>query len=206
MPPFFLRAQAFHLPSDGSAPLILVGTGTGIAPLRSFWQQRVSDMNNKSPPKSAITGRRQWGDIRLFFGCRNPFLDDIYRNEIEEAVRSKVLRSVATAYSREKGKPKQYVQDLLRKDSADLCDLILNRHAHVYVCGAADMAKGVYETIQVNVTLASLLYPGLKIEIFNFGCVKKGTRAWKDLKSYCILKSSCEKVKRRIAAMNPFHL
>ncbi|KAK2574222.1 Nitric oxide synthase [Acropora cervicornis] len=142
------RAQAFHLPSDGSAPLILVGTGTGIAPLRSFWQQRVSDMNKKSPPKSAITGRRQWGDIRLFFGCRNPFLDDIYRNEIEEAVRSKVLRSVATAYSREKGKPKQYVQDLLRKDSADLCDLILNRHAHVYVCGAADMAKGVYQTIQ----------------------------------------------------------
>lgn len=145
---YIRQAQAFHLPSDGSAPLVLVGTGTGIAPLRSFWQQRLSDMNKKSPPKSAITGRRQWGDIRLFFGCRNPFLDDIYRNEIEEAVRSKVLRSVATAYSREKGKPKQYVQDLLRKDSADLCDLILNRHAHVYVCGAADMAKGVYETIQ----------------------------------------------------------
>ena len=142
----------------------------------------------------------------MFFGCRNPFLDDIYRNEIEEAVRSKVLRSVATAYSREKGKPKQYVQDLLRKDSADLCDLILNRHAHVYVCGAADMAKGVYETIQVTVTLASLPYPGLKIEIFNFGCVKKGTRAWKDLKSYCIMKSSWEKVKRRIAAINPFYL
>ena len=160
-----------------------MGTGTGIAPLRSFWQQRVSDMNNKSPPKSAVTGRRQWGDIRLFFGCRNPFLDDIYRNEIEEAVQSKALRSVATAYSREKGKPKQYVQDLLRKDSADLCDLILNRHAHVYVCGAAAMAKGVYETIQVNVTLARLAYPGLKMQIYNFGCVKKGTRVGKHLKS-----------------------
>ena len=150
MPPLFLRAKSFHLPSDGSAPLILVGTGTGIAPLRSFYQQRASDINNKLPPKSAITGQSQWGDIRLFFGCRSPFLDDIYRNEIEEAVQQKVLRSVTTAYSREEGKPKQYVQDLLRKDSADLCDLILNRNAHVYVCGAADMAEGVCETIQVK--------------------------------------------------------
>ena len=105
---------------------------------------------NKSPPKSAIIGRRQWGDIRLFFGCRDPFLDDIYRNEIEEAVQNKVLRSVGTAYFREERKPKQYVQDLLTKDSADLCDLILNRNAHVYVCGAADMAEGVRETIQVK--------------------------------------------------------
>ena len=107
--PFALfSAQSFHLPADGSVPVILVGNGTGIAPFRAFWQQRMFDINNKCPPESSITGRRQWGDMRLFFGCRNSRLDDIYRHELEKAVHSRAMTSVATAYSREEGKPKVY--------------------------------------------------------------------------------------------------
>ena len=100
------RAHSFRLPADGSAPVILVGNGTGIAPFRSFWQQRIFDLNNKCPPVSSITGKRQWGDMVLFFGCRNSRLDDIYRCETEKVVHSRALTCVATAYSREKGKPK----------------------------------------------------------------------------------------------------
>ena len=107
--PFALfSAQSFHLPADGSVPVILVGNGTGIAPFRAFWQQRMFDINNKCPPESSITGRRQWGDMRLFFGCRNSRLDDIYRHELEKAVHGRAMTSVATAYSREEGKPKVY--------------------------------------------------------------------------------------------------
>ena len=102
----FFSAQSFHPPSDGSVPVILVGNGTGIAPFRAFWQQRTFDMNNECPPKSAITGQRQWGDIRLFFGCRNPRHDDIYRTETDEAVGRKVIAELRTAYSREDQRPK----------------------------------------------------------------------------------------------------
>ena len=87
-------------------PVILVGNGTGIAPFRAFWQQRMFDMNNKCPPKSAITGQRQWGDIRLFFGCRNPQHDDIYHDELQNAVENKALTRVSTGYSRDKKKLK----------------------------------------------------------------------------------------------------
>ncbi|KAL3867553.1 hypothetical protein ACJMK2_040440 [Sinanodonta woodiana] len=42
--PCFVRiAPSFHLPMDKTIPIIMVGPGTGIAPLRSFWQQRKID-------------------------------------------------------------------------------------------------------------------------------------------------------------------
>lgn len=105
----FSSAQSFHLPADGSVPVILIGNGTGIAPFRAFWQQRMFDNNNKCPPESSVTGRRQWGDMRLIFGCRNSRLDDIYRHEIQKAVHSRAISSVSTAYSREEGKAKVYM-------------------------------------------------------------------------------------------------
>ena len=39
------RAHGFHMPTDPKAPVILVGPGTGIAPFRAFWQERMSVMN-----------------------------------------------------------------------------------------------------------------------------------------------------------------
>ena len=37
------RANGFHMP-EADVPLMMVGPGTGIAPFRSFWQQREADM------------------------------------------------------------------------------------------------------------------------------------------------------------------
>ena len=49
---YYYRAPAFRLPEDGTRPIILVGPGTGIAPFRSFWQQRKLDMDMKKQPSS----------------------------------------------------------------------------------------------------------------------------------------------------------
>nr|XP_015212637.1 PREDICTED: nitric oxide synthase, endothelial-like [Lepisosteus oculatus] len=139
--PCFVRgAPSFHLPLDSSAPCILVGPGTGIAPFRSFWQQRLYEIEQ--------LGKKPEGMV-LLFGCRQAEFDHIYKEEMEDAQRRGALSAVYTAYSREKHIPKTYVQDILKQRlSAKVCEILHHDSGHMYVCGDVTMAKDVLNTVQ----------------------------------------------------------
>uniref|UniRef100_A0A670Z6M0 Nitric oxide synthase, inducible n=1 Tax=Pseudonaja textilis TaxID=8673 RepID=A0A670Z6M0_PSETE len=136
--PCFIRSAAgFQLPKDPRKPCILIGPGTGIAPFRSFWQQRHFDLEKK--------GR----GLILLFGCRHSSLDHLYREEMEEMHRKGILQEVYTAYSREPGSPKVYVQDLLRnKLEAEVYRLLHEEEGYLYVCGDIRMASEVAKTLK----------------------------------------------------------
>lgn len=93
------RAPSFRLPDDKTLPIIMVGAGTGIAPFRSFWQERKIDME-MMPIPTGVNGNR-WGEVVLYFGCRQFGLDELYRNEIDELIKDNVITSYYAAYSRE---------------------------------------------------------------------------------------------------------
>ncbi|XP_061788417.1 nitric oxide synthase 1-like isoform X2 [Nerophis lumbriciformis] len=139
--PCFVRgAPNFQLPKDHQAPCILVGPGTGIAPFRSFWQQRLFDLEHK--------GIESWPMI-LVFGCRQSEMDHIYKEETIQAKNKEVFKELYTAYSREPGKPKKYVQDVLREQLSERVHQCLREEGgHIYVCGDVTMAGDVLKTVQ----------------------------------------------------------
>ncbi|XP_076850942.1 nitric oxide synthase, inducible-like isoform X2 [Brachyhypopomus gauderio] len=140
VPCFIHGSSGFHLPADPTTPTILIGTGSGIAPFRSFWQQRFHDMNK--------TGQK-WSPMMLVFGCRDPDTDHLYKEETSDMRRNGTLQSITTAYSRQPGQPKVYVQDVLKKQlSEEVWQVLHQSRGHLYVCGGMNMARDVAHTIQ----------------------------------------------------------
>nr|AFD20681.1 endothelial nitric oxide synthase 3 isoform 5 [Gallus gallus] len=89
------------------------------------------------------------GSMVLVFGCRSSALDHIYRREMEEAQQQGALSRVLTAFSREPGTPKTYVQDVLRTQLAEEVHRVLcESGGHMYVCGDVTMATEVLQTVQ----------------------------------------------------------
>nr|XP_055056042.1 nitric oxide synthase 2a, inducible [Misgurnus anguillicaudatus] len=162
VPCFIHRSGGFHLPAEPSTPVILIGAGSGIAPFRSFWQQRLHDVKKglKCDP------------MTLVFGCRNSATDHLYNVETLK-LRIDGILNISTAYSRQPGKPKMYVQDILREQLSEKVIEDLHKNAgHLYVCGGMNMARDVASTLQeilssktgMSITEAGEYLEKLKVE------------------------------------------
>ena len=62
-----LQSQ-FHVPNDKLAPMIMVGPGTGLAPMMGFLQER----------EALLKKKESLGEAMLFFGCRARDSDYLY--------------------------------------------------------------------------------------------------------------------------------
>ena len=125
---FVHPSPKFGLPADKSAPVVMVGPGTGIAPFRAFLHERRVD---KHPGKN-------W----LFFGDQRADQDFLYRDELAEMQLGGTLTRLDTAFSRDQA-AKVYVQDRMVEHGAELWRW-LQEGGHFYVCGDAKrMAKDV---------------------------------------------------------------
>ena len=114
--------SGFALPSDTTRPIIMVGPGTGLAPFRGFLQER----------SILRAGGATLGTAMLFFGCRNPDEDFLYRDELEKFAADGIV-DLHVAFSRYNG-TKTYVQQLIAQ-RADAIWHLLENDAHVFVCG-----------------------------------------------------------------------
>lgn len=125
---FVSANTGFRVPADDDAPLVMVGPGTGIAPFRSFLQER---------RERGATGRN-W----LFFGDQHRADDFIYEDELGELLTDGVLDRLDLAFSRDQ-REKVYVQTRMRENGKELYAW-LEEGGHFAVCGdASRMAKDV---------------------------------------------------------------
>ena len=140
----FIRPNPRFRPAAGTAPLILIGAGAGIAPLAGF-----------------IRHNRARRPVHLYWGGRHPGSDFLYQPELARYLADHRLAHLTAAFSRVPGGG--YVQDRLAGDAVALRELI--RHgAQVMVCGGRDMAAGVARAIDTLVQPLGLDLATLRTE------------------------------------------
>ncbi|KAI8225652.1 Bifunctional cytochrome P450/NADPH--P450 reductase [Colletotrichum sp. SAR 10_86] len=145
----------FTLPdihSRTSTPVIMIGAGTGLAPFRGFVQDRAIALREGAYLAPAI----------LFFGCRGPELDDMYRDELDNFEKEGVV-TVVRAFSRVRGAPHKYVVDQLPSFKDQLSEMWKNG-ARVYVCGAKKVADAVFEVLR-PMLLEAEMEPGQPVAV-----------------------------------------
>jgi sulfite reductase (NADPH) flavoprotein alpha-component len=140
----FLRRNPSFQPGRGRTPLILIGAGTGIGPLAGF-----------------VRGNARRRPIYLFFGMRHPDSDFFYGEDMPGWQAEGRLARLVMAVSR--GAQPHYVQDALRRDSAEVAGLIRDG-ARVLVCGGRDMAAAVADALAEILAPAGLTPAALKAE------------------------------------------
>ncbi|MBB5356542.1 sulfite reductase (NADPH) flavoprotein alpha-component [Anoxybacillus mongoliensis] len=132
LPVFVHHNPNFKLPKDANTPIIMIGPGTGVAPFRSFLQER-----------EAIGAK---GKSWLFFGDQHFVTDFLYQTEWQTWLKNGVLTKMDVAFSRDT-KEKVYVQHRMLEQRKELFRW-LEEGAAIYVCGDKQrMARDVHETL-----------------------------------------------------------
>ncbi|MDZ8023192.1 MAG: ferredoxin--NADP reductase [Nostoc sp. SerVER01] len=129
------------LPDDPDANVIMMATGTGIAPMRAYLWRQFKDAERAANPEYQFKGF-SW----LIFGVpTTPNL--LYKEELEE-IQQKYPDNfrLTPAISREQKNPqggRMYIQDRVAEHADELWQLIKNEKTHTYICGLRGMEEGI---------------------------------------------------------------
>ncbi|NJP38118.1 assimilatory sulfite reductase (NADPH) flavoprotein subunit [Alkalicoccus luteus] len=139
LPVFIQSNKSFKLPAD-EKPIIMIGAGTGVAPYRSFMEEREE--------------REAEGDNWLFFGDQHFTTDFLYQTEWQGWYKDGLLTRMDTAFSRDQDE-KIYVQHRILEQSKSVFEW-LERGAVLYVCGDKDrMAGDVHNALRTVIVQES---------------------------------------------------
>lgn len=140
---------AFIRPNPGFAlprsrrPVLLIGAGTGVAPLAGFIRRN--------------DGHRP---MHLYFGGRDPAHDFYFGSEVQRWLGEGRLATLQTVFSRVPDGG-GYVQDALRRDAKRVRDIVA-QGAIVRVCGSRAMAHDVAEALDALLAPLQLSVSKLK--------------------------------------------
>lgn len=117
----------FRLPQDAHRPVIMIASGTGVAPFRGFMQDR----------RATGAAGLNW----LFFGHRRSDSDFFYQDEWSSFRRAGILTQINCAFSRDPD-GRGYVQHALLEQQNGLRRWIEDGAA-IYICGSLAMGTAV---------------------------------------------------------------
>ncbi|HEY9835889.1 MAG TPA: ferredoxin-NADP reductase [Vampirovibrionales bacterium] len=127
------------LPDDEEATVIMMATGTGIAPFRAFLWRMFKEQHEDYKFKGLA-----W----LFFGI--PYSANILYKEELEKLQAEFPDNFRLTYaiSREQENAqggKMYIQDRIAENAEEIWNLLQKPNAHTYICGLKGMEGGIDE-------------------------------------------------------------
>lgn len=137
-----IKKGTLELPEDPKTPVLLIGPGTGIAPIISYLLHRAH-----LSQQHGITGGRH--RTFVFFGCRNKEKDFLHRDLLEGLQKNEQI-TLFTAFSRDQDQ-KVYVQHLLEQQSFRLSAMFKEHKDtfRIFVCGkSGDMPKAIEKRLR----------------------------------------------------------
>jgi len=122
----------FKIPDDDRANLLMIGTGTGVAPFRAFIQE-------------VYAKRDAWrGLVRLYYGARNG-MDLLYQNDEEDDLTNYYDQASFQAFkamiSRARATDEQTLEAALEKHAGDVWELVQSPETYVYLSGLGKVAE-----------------------------------------------------------------
>lgn len=122
----------FRMPADENANLLMIGTGTGVAPFRAFVQELYRDKGS-------------WkGQVRLYYGARNG-MDLLYGNDVEGDLSNYYDDASFKAFGAMISRPRASDSDMLKAavegHAAEVWELMQDPSTYVYLSGLGKVAK-----------------------------------------------------------------
>ncbi len=119
----------YLMPNHPEASIMMICTGTGIAPMRAMIERR--RRTGQTAPDAKMV---------LFYGGRTP-AELPYHDDLQALPAG--LLDLNLAFSRVAGQPKQYVQDAIRVKGSEVAKMLTNPETYIYVCGLKGMEAGI---------------------------------------------------------------
>jgi ferredoxin--NADP+ reductase len=128
------------LPDDPNSVIIMVATGTGIAPFRSFWRR----MFFEDVPNYKFTGLA-WLFMGVAVSDAKLYDDELSQMLATNADQFRVDYAISREMKNQKG-GKMYIQDKMEEYADEIFDL-MNNGAHMYFCGLKGMMPGIQDML-----------------------------------------------------------
>lgn len=120
--------EAFALPTDPNTNLLMIGSGTGIAPFRAFMQHIYKQQS-------------EWkGKIILFYGARSG-TESLYQNDINNDLDKFYDKKTFQAFEGLSARPWMHNDDtdglnnVLQENAETIWELLQDTNTHVYIAG-----------------------------------------------------------------------
>lgn len=137
-----VKPSVMKLPAKSTAPLIMAGLGTGLAPFRAFVQERAWQKAQGM----------DIGAVLLYMGARHQREEYLYGEEWEAYQDAGIITLLGRAFSRDQPQ-KIYIQDRMRETMTQIQEAYLKQEGAFYLCGPTWPVPDVTNVLQEAVEL-----------------------------------------------------